>query len=62
MILLRLKVTNKLGEGNKPVQVTTAMLDVIPSPNTVRFNISHSSLGCNTNKYVASTKSVWWLT
>ncbi|KAI9637229.1 DNA-directed RNA polymerase [Dioszegia hungarica] len=32
MILLRLKVSNVQGEGNKPVQVTTAMLDVIPSP------------------------------
>lgn len=35
MILLRLKVSNLRGEGNKPVQVTTAMLDVIPSPGAV---------------------------
>lgn len=37
MILLRLKVTNNHAEGNKPVQVTTAMLDVIPSPGGVRL-------------------------
>lgn len=35
MVLLRLKVSNLQGEGNKPVQVTTAMLDVIPSPGAV---------------------------
>jgi hypothetical protein len=37
MILLRLKVSNLLGEGNKPVQVTTAMLDVIASPGAVSY-------------------------